>query len=166
MTCRKLDFQTKMSYVLLSFSLSVMKGKIKKENKELFLLRNWFCFPLSILFRLFFPFLFCIRWVLWLRKKFSLIFSYLTASYFLVLSFLHFNWTSLCKCHVHGPLYRAASIYRSLLIWASVHVILWVGFTTVISQWALDFLCNFLNFCMVYLKFHSNKFSIWLSSIL
>ena len=56
------------------------------------------------------------------------------------------------------PAYRDASIYRSTLIWASVHVILRVGFTAVLSQWALDFLCNFLNLCMVYLKFHSNKF--------
>ena len=37
------------------------------------------------------------------------------------------------------PAYRYASIYRSTLIWASVHVILWVCFTSVVSQWTLDF---------------------------
>ena len=37
------------------------------------------------------------------------------------------------------PAYRDAFIYRSTLILASVHVILWVGFKAVISQWALDF---------------------------
>ena len=64
------------------------------------------------------------------------------------------------------PAYRDASIYRSKLILASVHVILLVGFTAVISQWALDFSENLLNLCMVYLKFHSNKFLIWQSLIL
>ena len=49
------------------------------------------------------------------------------------------SWKS---CYDSGarPAYRDASIYRSKLILASVHVILWVGFTAVISQWALDFL--------------------------
>ena len=37
------------------------------------------------------------------------------------------------------PVYRYASIYRSILFWASVHVILWVCFTAVISERTLVF---------------------------
>ena len=64
------------------------------------------------------------------------------------------------------PAYRDVSIYRSTLILASVHVILLVGFTAVIFQWALDFSEIFLNLCMLYSKFYSNKFLIWQSLIL
>ena len=63
----------------------------------------------------------------------------------------------------HSPLIE---IYRSTLILASVHVILLVGLTAVISHWALDFSEIFLNLCMVHLKFYSNKFLIWKSLIL
>ena len=45
--------------------------------------------------------IFLVLCVHWLRKKFSFKFSYLTFPYLLVLSFLHFNWISLCKCDVH-----------------------------------------------------------------
>ena len=49
--------------------------------------------------------------------------------------------------------FLSASIYRSILFLASVHVILWVCFTAVIAEWTLDFFGKLLNLCMVYLSF-------------
>ena len=42
------------------------------------------------------------------------------------------------------PAYMYASIYRSILFWASVHETLSVGYAAVISQWTLDIFRKFL----------------------
>ena len=41
------------------------------------------------------------------------------------------------------PAYMYASIYRSILFWATVHVTLSVGYAAVISQWTLDIFRKF-----------------------
>ena len=51
---------------------------------------------------------------------------------------------SVPACTQSQPAYRYASIYRSILFWGSVHVILRVCFTAVLSKWTLDFFGKFL----------------------
>ena len=45
-----------------------------------------------------------------------------------------------------------ASIYRSILLWASVHVTLSVGYAAVISEWPLDIFRKFLK-PLIYLSY-------------
>ena len=92
----------KLNWVMFFCPFLSQSWKVKRRNKKKknFSFQELILFLLFFLFHLTFPifFVLCVHWLL---KKFSLKFSYLTFPYLLVLSFLHFNWISLCKWHVH-----------------------------------------------------------------
>ena len=74
---------------------------------------------------------------------------------------MQLGWRGLVKCTIKRG--GCDFIYRSI---PGPAYIFWMCFTVVTAEWTIEFLGNFLNLCMVYLRFHSNTFSFWLSFIL